>query len=121
MELSSDRREHTRYRVDDAAFAFSDSRFPGRICDISMGGLAFAFIDQDAADSQMSEIDIMDTSNGFFLEKIPCSSITSKIMQNDTPFSVLRIARKSVRFGDLSEDQKDALEDYLMNCTLGTV
>lgn len=117
---ASERRRHPRYRAGEGAMAFTVNT-PGRIQDISLGGISFVYVDNPNStldkDSvsipKRAAIDIMDRREGFFLEAILYRLVTKKTLINESPFSMTRMVHCAVAFESLTEPQQTGLEVYI--------
>ena len=111
-----ERRQYKRYKVNQNAFVFGADQ-PGRITDISLAGMAFSYI-CDAQQSKTDNISILDSDNQFFLEQIPCHTISQTVRTSDLPTSFMLMAQVSIAF-ELTPSQKTKLEEYINNHAIG--
>lgn len=112
MQPASERRNQPRYRLGEGAIAISANN-PGHIQNISMGGLSFVYLHGDTSGEESKTVDILDGEHDFFLEALPCRTVSEKLLINDSSFSMLRMVQCSLEFGQLSRAQKSQLEAYL--------
>ncbi|MBC8316877.1 MAG: PilZ domain-containing protein [Desulfobulbaceae bacterium] len=120
-----DQRKYDRHSIELGAFAvFSDdeSLIPGRVIDISMGGIAFFYFDGEEWPNESSEIFKL-FGEDFYMENVPLEIISDTIIddRNHPIYKTMgeantegrKIRRRGVKFGKLSKDQKEQLETFL--------
>ncbi len=112
----AERRFFKRYHAKDGALAFIDS-IPGRIVDISEGGMSINYMVFEKEITNRLLLDIFFNDDNFFLQGIPAQVVNEKVKEPLTPFSSVIIRRYSIRFGDLSDDQKNRLEYFIHHNT----
>lgn len=112
MKPATERRNQPRYRLGEGAIAISANN-PGHIQNISMGGLSFVYLHSDTAVHDADTVDILDGQHDFFLEAIPCRTVSEKLLINESSFSMIRMVQRSLEFGQLTRAQKLQLEAYL--------
>lgn len=112
QRLASERRSQPRYRLGEGAIAISANN-PGHIQNISMGGLSFVYLHGENPGQEAKTVDILDGQNDFFLEAIPCRTVSEKLLINDSSFSMIRMVQCSLEFGKLTKTQRTQLEAYL--------
>jgi hypothetical protein len=112
MQPAQERRSQPRYRLGEGAIAISANN-PGHIQNISMGGLSFVYLHGDTTGQEGKTVDILDGQNDFFMEALPCRTVSEKLLINDSSFSMIRMVQCSIEFGQLSRAQKAQLESYL--------
>ena len=112
----AERRFFKRYQVKDGALAFIDS-IPGRIVDISEGGMSINYMVFEKEITNSLMLDIFFNDDKFFLQNIPARVVSDKVKEPLTPFSTVVIRRYSIRFGDLSEEQKKRLHYFIHHNT----
>ncbi len=128
-KTETDRRHHTRYSVNEGAYAAlsPDSAKMGQIIDISRGGLCFRYIVQVDQMEDTSETHVFVGDEGIYLEKMP-NRVVEDIPVEDGPFPAsiimgprsMRVVRqRRVCFGELSGNQVAQLEYFIMNRTTG--
>jgi hypothetical protein len=118
MRTAEERRRHIRYRVGDSAIAVSSNN-PGHIKDICAGGLAFLYLDFDDDHPESDFVDILDGENDFFMERIPCRTVSNHKIINESPFNTVRMVKRTVQFGKLTSAQKSKLEKYIIQHAVG--
>lgn len=114
----NDRRKQKRYVVKEGAFTTNCNK-SGMITDISTSGLTFNYIDRKCCRGETTELDIVFDAGDFYLDKIPCKTVSDVITRTDLPDKAKIIKRHSVEFGPLTEMQMEQLEYFIANYTLG--
>ncbi len=113
METSQERRKHPRYNLVDSAIAVCDNH-PGHIQNISLGGLAFTYLDLGmSVTSEGVSVDIMDGENDFFLTGISCQTLDDSVVLSENPINMTTMTKRSVSFIELTYAQKLKLELYI--------
>ncbi len=119
LKTMLERRQHKRFKVNKDTFVFSKAH-PGRINDISMGGMAFSHFSSNDECQGIESLSLFDKENDFFLEDVSCRTIGNSISRSSLPFSVMKTAQKSVEFS-LSPSQAIQLQRYLQFHSCGHV
>ncbi len=113
LKTQSERRKHKRVEMADDILVFNETTF-GQIINISQGGLAFRFLtNKELAQESLFRIGILNSGSGFFLENIPCKTITSIDSAPIHPTGSTIVRRNGVMFTDLSQEQIHKLENFL--------
>jgi hypothetical protein len=112
MESMNERRHQPRYRLGEGAIAVSANN-PGHIQNISLGGLSFVYLHSDDPKPHGDTVDILDGQNDFFMEAIPCRTISERMLINESSFSMIRMVQRSLEFGPLSKKKLAELEIYI--------
>ncbi|MBI5559484.1 MAG: PilZ domain-containing protein [Deltaproteobacteria bacterium] len=108
-----ERRKHKRYQLSDDILVFNESTF-GQIINISKGGLAFRFLtSKDISQNHYFELGILNSASGFYLENIPCMTVTSTDSTPIHPTGSTIVRRNGVQFGELSSEQMQKIEEFL--------
>jgi len=85
-----------------------------------MDGLAFSYMAVKERSDSSFELDIFLSDGDFYLEKVPCETISDwKTYQS--AFDSFTMRECTVKFGDLTLDQKSQLEYFIQNHTMGEV
>jgi hypothetical protein len=117
-----ERRKSKRYQAAKGAYAaispHSDKL--GQITDISMGGLAFNYIDtRNSAANTHSSAQQKETlflsSMGFYVGDLPFKTISDYEVSDAPGLSDMKVRRRHVQFTDLSFKQLFDLDYYLRN------
>ena len=126
--MRSENRKFIRFQVKGRVYAALGSHFRrvGRIIDISIGGLAFEFIENaEGCCQDLSKITIFHSEDGFYLPNLNCLSIYDHpICVMDTKLTINpihRTKRCGVQFTATTVKQERELEFLLNNYTCGLV
>lgn len=112
-----DRRKHKRYVVKEGAFTTNCTK-SGMITDISAGGLTFRYVDRKTCTGNTTELDIVVDDDSFYLDGIPCTTVSDVATPGDLPDKAKVIKRHSVQFGKLTPIQLEQLRFFIENYTL---
>lgn len=112
MKAMNERRRQPRYRLGDGAIAVTANN-PGHIQNISLGGLSFVYLYSEEPKPHGDCVDILDGQNDFFMEAIPCRTVSEKLLINESSFSMIRMVQRSLEFGPLSKSKRAELEVYI--------
>ena len=121
----SERRGHKRFRLQEGGVAFLTPPGPhsstvGNIIDISMSGLSFLYIADEALPNGTSELTVTSPEDGFYLRKLPTRSISDFEIAK-TPFGSMAPRRLCLKFGDLTQNQTSDLQCFIMTHATGEV
>jgi len=113
-----ERRKNKRYKAVDGAYAAisPNSHKLGQIIDISMGGLAFKYIDTSTEENDVdasAEESIFLSSMGYYVGDLPFKTISDYEVTNAPSFSSMKVRKRHVQFTDLSFKQLFDLDYYL--------
>ena len=114
----SDRRRGKRFRVWGKAVAvvrpyLIHGNPVGPINDISLGGLSFSYVVSNETTRELPELDVCLQDDGFYLCKIPFETVSDFEVKEPAGFRPMGLRRRSVQFGDLSEEQMSQLEYFM--------
>jgi hypothetical protein len=115
----SEQRKQKRFRVKDDASVIlrSPDAGMGRLIDISMGGLTFEYVTNQAPPIEATSVDIVLTDNAFTLDNIPCRKIWSLTLYQTRQTS-LHAIQYGVKFGELTPQQENLLKYLIDNHTV---
>lgn len=127
-----EQRKHKRYQVPSGSFVAlgTGDAILGQIIDISMGGLAFRYIDtKELAHADESYLDIFMTEHNLCLIRVPFKTISEYEIANTVvckmvdgiPPGCRSMRRGGVEFGELTSEQRAQLEYCIQNHTMGEV
>lgn len=114
----TERREHKRYRVKEGAFIVNCGK-SGLITDISEGGLTFRYVDRKRWSDEPCELDIVFDADDFYLDRVPCKTVSDLDASSALPDNAKVIKRHSIQFGELTPSQKTLLAYFIENHTDG--
>lgn len=103
-----DRREHRRFEVMSGVFALN-SRF-GQVIDISLGGIAFHYIDHQPWSARTTEYGALFGEDDLCLDNIPMQTVTDEALPGELATT---IRRRGLKFGPLTPAQKNLLEHFI--------
>ena len=115
-----ERRKSKRYKAAYGAYAVvgPETSKLGQIKDISMSGLAFKYLADEARPNNCSgKLDIIVRQNRFCVKNIPIQTISDFEVAKENVFSTVRLRQQGVQFGELTPDQISQLEFILKHHT----
>ena len=125
--MISERRKYTRFLAEEDVYAALGANFSkvGQLKDISIGGLAFEYVDCTENCAQDSSIvAIFDIHNEFHLPNLACRLIRNLAIsaENDDSQFIRHYAncRCAIQFGDITAEQRKQLEFFINHYTCGT-
>lgn len=89
----------------------------GYMIDISLGGLSFRYIDTSLANESSSELTILVTEPRLCLDRIPFRTVADFELPVEFSFSSIRTRRRCVEFGQMTLQQRYAIEDLVRRCS----
>ncbi|MDX1775226.1 MAG: PilZ domain-containing protein [Desulfobulbales bacterium] len=118
----SERRKHQRYEVPHLAIAVPKrpTAQVARIVNISKGGLAVRYLDQEDWLGHARAIDILVNSN-FFMTNIPITNINDFKVKNQVSFSIVSERQCCLEFGPLSSEQELQLKEFILRYAAGNI
>jgi c-di-GMP-binding flagellar brake protein YcgR len=116
----TERRQHERYQVPNLVIALpkKSSAQIARIVNISKGGMAVRYLDQNDWLGPANKIDILANSD-FFLTNMPIKLIRDFKIENDISFSITRERQCCLQFGQMSDEQQAKLDEFILRYTAG--
>ena len=124
--MDTERRKYVRFLVQPNAYAALGASYTkiGKICDVSMGGVAFEYYSgKEVLNQHDSTVTIFITVNNFYLENIPCQMISDQPKSSSNKASMLNsnyvVKRCCLQFVNISEDQRQRLDYFLNHHTHG--
>ena len=111
-----ERRKFTRFLTQDDAFAALRGNLTkvGKICDISLKGLAFRYLAEKISNETFTHVDIFLSTNGFHLPELPCKVVYDE-KDSISQSNVVLAYRCGLKFEPLREEQQNKLEFFLNN------
>ena len=111
--LDDNRRKEARVSVKDSLYVVVDTQpqTMGQVVEISSTGMAFTFVDIDAASLRLAKmstigIDLFAGARGLYLKGLTCKLVSKIENTSNTPLSSISIKRVGVQFEDLSLPQQ---------------
>ena len=116
-----ERRKHPRYQLSELVIALPDNPEPhvARIVNVSKGGMAVRYVDQDNWLGEADKIDIF-VNSGFCINGIPIQCVRDFNIDDHVSFSIMPERQCSLQFKDLSPAQESLLDEFIMKYTAGT-
>lgn len=112
------RRTHDRYKIEGGNIGVINHLYTktGYIYDISMGGLAFHYVDNGEAKNEfpfLATLSITIKKRGFFLQNIAFKTISDRTIQP----AFLEMRQRSVQFIEIPQEKKLHLEYLILELT----
>ncbi|MBW2107580.1 MAG: PilZ domain-containing protein [Deltaproteobacteria bacterium] len=123
-QAHNDRRKQKRFLVQDGGIAFVTPSGPaspivGHIIDVSMTGLSFRYISEEALSGHASEVTIALPENRCNLRRLPVETVSDFEIAK-MPFGLMTPRRHGVKFGELTPDQRAHLQDFIARYGIST-
>ena len=120
--MTIERRKYIRFLTKEKTFAALRSGFDkvGRVLDISINGLAFLYILEEAIMVKPFQVDIFQSENGLYLSNIPCRVVYDIPNTKKRFDSLIQPRRCGLCFGRLSEKEYENLMKYMREASTGT-
>lgn len=107
----SERREHKRFLVKEGLISIKSKR--GIIMDISKGGLSFYYADEGKWGENTTEAKILFIDEDLCLEGIPLVTVSDRLVDEDFSQGTQQLRRRSMEFGELTNDNHIQLADVI--------
>ena len=124
--MRSERRKYIRFLAQDKLYAALGTYFyrVGKIKDISIGGLAFEYIENtEGCEQDSSMVTIFHSKDGFYLPELACMFIYDHpacVLNVEPDFKLrYRVKRCALQFTAISAHQEEELEYFLNHYTCG--
>jgi hypothetical protein len=116
----TERRQHQRYQVPNLVVVLPkrSSAQIARIINISRGGMAVRYLDQNDWLGDANKIDILANSD-FFMTNLPINAIRDFKIENDISFSINRERQCCLKFGELTPEQQELLDAFILQYSAG--
>ena len=114
-----ERRKIKRFKASYGAYAVvgPETSKLGQIKDISMNGLAFKYLADEARSNDAGELDIIVRQDCLCVKSIPIQTVSDFELAKENAFSTVRLRQQRVQFGELTAEQSAQLEFILKNHT----
>ncbi len=121
----TERRKYKRYKAKDGSFAAinpNNCNIIGQISDISMGGLAFKYIDDSDYDNDYekkqnyhdkSKHSMLLSSLNYYVDDINYQTIEDIEVDENITFSAIKLRKRRIKFNGLTSRQTFDLNFYL--------
>jgi len=115
-----ERRRHQRFEVKDLAIAVPNKVLPqvGRIINISKGGIAVRYLDQENWANEAYTVDIL-INGSFLVTNIPIQNVGDFKVENQVLFSVMTERQCCLKLDTLSAEQEKLLDEFIMKHAVG--
>jgi hypothetical protein len=117
MIAQKERRQHTRFHPKDGTMAVNHHVL-GPIVNISMGGLAFRYMNETTNKEISDILGIFLGSDNVLIEELTTKVISDKIVSSGSTFLQISTRQRSIQFTDLTKPQRIQLEDFINNNAL---
>jgi c-di-GMP-binding flagellar brake protein YcgR len=117
----TERRKHKRYEVRNLAIAVPNkpSAQVARIVNISKGGMAVRYLDQNNWLGNANAVDILVNSN-FLVTNIPIKNVSDFKVENQVSFSIISERQCCLQFGSLAPEQESLLDKFILDYGAGS-
>lgn len=121
--MTIERRRYIRFETKKKTFAALRSGFDkvGIVLDISINGLSFSYILEEAMRVEHFQVDIFQSENGLYLSSIPCHVVYDVPNTKQRYDSFIQSTRCGLCFGKLSKSKYDNLQSFLSNSSKITI
>lgn len=120
MSHLKERRQFKRFRPKDGTMAI-DNHALGPVIDISMGGLSFRYVIEDAAKPISNFLGIFLSSDDILIDKLSTRLIADEFVSQSSSFLTSSTRKRSIQFIDLTDTQRNSLEEFIKTKTLETL
>lgn len=108
-----ERRSSVRYSVNDGVLAIHANK-PGRILDISKGGVSFEYRDGEEWPEGDLTLDVLYGEKDFYLDLLPVETVAEGACDTQKARKAEKVGhRRSLQFGTLSARQQKQLNYFL--------
>ena len=118
-KILHERRKQERFKVKGVVFAFigNGHSVPGQIKNISQNGLAIHYLGDEKISDESAELAIYHSGSNFHLGNIPFNTVADFDLQSEFPISHVLTKQRCIRFGDLSQEQRVHLNNFIQDYT----
>ncbi|MDP2105418.1 MAG: PilZ domain-containing protein [Desulfobulbaceae bacterium] len=113
----TERRRHQRFKAPEKTLAITPNII-GQIIDISAGGCELKYIDNNGHLPTEGVMDILANDAGFYLEEVPIAMAWQDQPENSA-LSTIMIRKVGLSFASLTPAQKERIDFFIKNHTLG--
>jgi len=92
----------------------------GTIVDISQGGISIRYTPTEEQNGAAPDIDILLADHNFYITEVPVITKSNFKLENKIPFSYIYERRCGMQFGELTENQRNQLNELLVNYVIRT-
>jgi len=112
MHSQEERRQFKRFRPKEGTMAVN-SHALGPVIDISMGGLSFRYVVDDATKPISDTLGIFLSSDNILLDKLSTKLVADEFVSQSRSFLKTSTRKRSIQFHNLTEAQRKSLEDFI--------
>ena len=117
QQEKNERRRHPRYHLPEGGIALLTVTGPystvvGHILDISISGLSFRYVADEPISDGPSKITIALPDSKYYLRELPIEPVSDFEIAK-IPFGSISPRRHSIKFGRLTDGQRDQLEHFI--------
>jgi len=122
----TERRKYKRYKAKEGAFAAinpNNCHRIGQIANISMGGLAFNYVEESYYDTEEKQkylnekesenLLLLLSSFGYYVKDIPFKTVEDIEVNEHISFSSIKLRKQRIKFNSLTSKQTFDLNSYL--------
>ena len=113
----TERRQHPRYRVQKNALALlrNESIHPGKITEISLGGMVFQYNSKNGHAPEASEIDIIsaDYTQALLIRHLDIEKVADLAVSKENVNGSGQMRKQIVRFGNLTRSQRSRFKHFI--------
>lgn len=114
----NERRNFTRFTPKNGTRAVNNNAL-GPIVNISMGGLAFRYMETEKTQAVSDKLGIFLGSDDFLIDKIESRIIADTAIDQDSSFMQTKTRQRSIQFLHLTSEQHKQLEEFILTKTQG--
>jgi hypothetical protein len=110
-----ERRKYKRFKAAPGTYAVlgAEASKLGQIKDISMGGLAFRYLANEARADNADKLGIVIRRNSFYVNNISIRTVSDFELARENAFSTVIVRQQGVQFSELTPEQRSQLEYIL--------
>ena len=115
-----EKRKFLRFRTQDNAYAVlcGDANKIGKICDISINGLAFRYMAKEMSNKTHTLLDVFLYNDGFHIYNIPCTVVYDVKEPNSNSYSISQF-RCGLKLEQVKDEHQKEIENFINNYTSG--
>ncbi len=119
----AERRRYSRYKVKHDVFAVFNPHAAvlGQVLDVGKGGLSFSFIDNGNCQLENLGLSLSNLNDGFKIDQIPFKIVSNQPFGSGSSFSSINMRRCCLEFKELTQEQEENLNYFLVHYTTGLV
>lgn len=94
---------------------------PSSIVDISKGGMAVHYTLFETGPAKNLYLDLFQSSENFYLQHLPAEIVDDVQRTDGVPGGFIQVKRLSLRFGELTNNQRTQLNYFILHSKLSEV